>query len=879
MPYKFSILPANDHAYDTVLTPRDMLEIESVLNAFGALVRRFGDTLVLFNEQEFKQAARGVLYSVAWDLKPVKPSNEANYNDGASFDISPIDQIHALVHSINPYSVVNHSMLLRAQANVYARYTQESLNLGTDVSFESFYGFAESDACNAASSSAWKLRRRFAHVMATLPSVFRYFSYFKCDNSFHDVDFYYIALDESMMSPWFDALADCTSPSAFSTTYDAAFSGARAENAAAFSGDHTNDDASCVPRTRDGADKGTKSSLHAAHDYACLNELMLSCTSDTGMQALAQRLARLLGLAFAARAFVACPLLQRVHVHAYKKRWDVLSTSDETHEEFSDTPWFEYTFLRTQFSSTRAYSAAYTDPQWLFAAFAPYFKVQEQSSVVSTMFDFACVNAANQQSGSTYGANHDMLNADVSSSTPTSLREDSPSREETLLIDNTTSPDSKADCYAYASLSHRRLPPSVFTSLGATYADDLAIHFCVIDDAHIASISNAIASKHPLSQIISSIQSLSCEYEQKYEHDSFKRSIATRVFKTLMERLVRDDALECAPVSVLRELLDGAHVFRSVYHKAHVLRLTSPADAYKLLLQTIRNNKQATFMLDYHGKYCHKAFYSYSERLLYNLAHAQLLFLDQPALGGCDNKYRVFPAPVELHACFVEMIRCATRIPVDAPFDKSTSYDVITLLMEYTLKFAPFHVDGYISVALCMLHYERCNDAIETLRRALQFAWKPSSVGTCYYVLACAYARKGNDELSAICYKKALEFNIDYSTLDIQPTLRASIGAHIARFSHVYTDDVLALYHIPVAANQQVLDAFLRGGEAACKQNLLQAAHDILQDYLDYSGDSILTSVCNSCLENTRSDSIAGGAHRSTHAKGNENGDTRNTSA
>lgn len=885
VPYKFSIRPANDHAYDTVLTPRDMLEIESVLNAFGALVRRFGDTLVLFNEQEFKQAARGVLYSVAWDLKPVKPLNEANYNDGTSFDISPIDQIHALVRSINPYSAVNHSMLLRAQANVYARYTQESLNLGTDVSFESFYGFVESDACKAASSSAWNLRRRFAHVMATLPSVFRYFSYFKCDNSFHDVDFYYIALDESMMSPWFDALADCTSPSAFSTTYDAAFSGARAENAAAFSGDHTNDDASCVPRTRDGADKGTKSSLHAAHDYACLNELMLSCTSDTGMQALAQRLARLLGLAFAARAFVACPLLQRVHVHAYKKRWDVLSTSDETHEEFSDTPWFEYTFLRTQFSSTRAYSAAYTDPQWLFAAFAPYFKVQEQSSVASTMFDFAYVNAANTQSSSTYGANHDMLNADVSSRTPTPScevspsREDSPSREETLLIDNTTSPDSKADCYAYASLSHRRLPPSVFTSLGATYADDLAIHFCVIDDAHIASISNAIASKHPLSQIISSIQSLSCEYEQKYEHDSFKRSIATRVFKTLMERLVRDDALECAPVSVLRELLDGAHVFRSVYHKARVLRLTSPADAYKLLLQTIRNNKQATFMLDYHGKYCHKAFYSYSERLLYNLAHAQLLFLDQPALGGCDNKYRVFPAPVELHACFVEMIRCATRIPVDAPFDKSTSYDVITLLMEYTLKFAPFHVDGYISVALCMLHYERCNDAIETLRRALQFAWKPSSVGTCYYVLACAYARKGNDELSAICYKKALEFNVDYSTLDIQPTLRASIGAHIARFSHVYTDDVLALYHIPVAANQQVLDAFLRGGEAACKQNLLQAAHDILQDYLDYSGDSILTSVCNSCLENTRSDSIAGGAHRSTHAKGNENGDTRNTSA
>ena len=419
----------------------------------------------------------------------------------------------------------------------------------------------------------------------------------------------------------------------------------------------------------------------------------------------------------------------------------------------------------------------------------------------------------------------------------------------------------------------------LYRARAAIGAEDLAIHFCVIDDAHIASISNAIASKHPLSQIISSIQSLSCEYEQKYEHDSFKRSIATRVFKTLMERLVRDDALECAPVSVLRELLDGAHVFRSVYHKARVLRLTSPADAYKLLLQTIRNNKQATFMLDYHGKYCHKAFYSYSERLLYNLAHAQLLFLDQPALGGCDNKYRVFPAPVELHACFVEMIRCATRIPVDAPFDKSTSYDVITLLMEYTLKFAPFHVDGYISVALCMLHYERCNDAIETLRRALQFAWKPSSVGTCYYVLACAYARKGNDELSAICYKKALEFNVDYSTLDIQPTLRASIGAHIARFSHVYTDDVLALYHIPVAANQQVLDAFLRGGEAACKQNLLQAAHDILQDYLDYSGDSILTSVCNSCLENTRSDSIAGGAHHSTHAKGNENGDTCNTSA
>ena len=394
---------------------------------------------------------------------------------------------------------------------------------------------------------------------------------------------------------------------------------------------------------------------------------------------------------------------------------------------------------------------------------------------------------------------------------------------------------------------------------------------CIRDSALIC---DAITHRRPLRQLIASIRTLSAAYEQKYAHDSLKRSMAASVLKSLMERLVRDDTLTYVPLDVLHEQLDGAQPFRAAYREAHALSAQHPADAYQLLLRRVRNNPQATFMLDYHNDYCYKVFYSYSERLLYNLAHAQRLFTDQPALGACDNRYRVVPAPRELHACFLEMITCATRIPRDVPSDSRTSYKVITVLMQYALKLAPFHVDSYISVALCMLRYDKCDDAIDTLHRALHFAWKPSLVGTCYYVLACAYAHKGNDELSAICYKKALEFNVDYSTLALQPTLRASIGAHIARFSQVYTDDLLVSHRIPLAVNQQVLDAFLRGAQAACEQNLLLVAHDVLQDYLDYSGDSILTSVCNSCLETARAGQRDSALERKSAGESNSAGES-----
>ncbi len=935
IPYKFSIRPANDHAYDALLKPRDMLEIESVLNAFGALVRRFGDTLVLFNQQEFQHAARGVLYSVAWDLKPVKPSNEARFCDGADFDVSPIDQIQALVRSINPYSVVNRSLFLRARANVHARHTQERLKFAADGADGVFASDAEtgagsgaetgagsgalsfaasnarsgaSDAHNDAAGSAWNVRRRLAHAMATLPSVFRYFSYFKCDNSFHDVDFYYIALDESMMAPWLDTLSEYAAPSASFARSASPATECTAGNSNADASDIATTSASRAASLVLAADNAANNTANAVCDAAdtlrvdanfdastwengnssdtALNASASTNTatttptirtsSDAGVQIMAQRLARLLGLSFAARAFSACPLLQRVHVHAYKKRWDVLFTNGETHEEFSDDPWFEYTFARTEFSSTRAYSAVYSDPQWLFAAFAPYFKAQERAVHRAPSSDAPVQSEDVLESDvSAYAAESDVPAPASESDIPASASEsDIPAPAPATAAAPAPVPvPTPAPANTLESAS---APLLAFArdALGATHAADLDINFRLIDDAHIASICDAITHRRPLRQLIASIRTLSAAYEQKYAHDSLKRSMAASVLKSLMERLVRDDTLTYVPLDVLHEQLDGAQPFRAAYREAHALSAQNPADAYQLLLRRVRNNPQATFMLDYHNDYCYKVFYSYSERLLYNLAHAQRLFTDQPALGACDNRYRVVPAPCELHACFLEMITCATRIPRDVPSDSRTSYKVITVLMQYALKLAPFHVDSYISVALCMLRYDKCDDAIDTLHRALHFAWKPSLVGTCYYVLACAYAHKGNDELSAICYKKALEFNVDYSTLALQPTLRASIGAHIARFSQVYTDDLLVSHRIPLAVNQQVLDAFLRGAQAACEQNLLLVAHDVLQDYLDYSGDSILTSVCNSCLETARAGQRDSALERKAAGESNSAGES-----